>query len=297
MERDMQKESFFEKNKIVSFSIITSCMLFVGIFFIGNSQSVINMIPVLRGEVDLGNSIVITTTKNGYPILVKKDESTTSHQLRFAGDIRSNFSDLVFSLCDREGVVIDVGAHFGYRTIHFAKNLNGKGKVYAFEPNFGAFSNLRKTVVLNDLDNFAILKNIAISDYKGTTNIQDCLNTKKTPDDTLKPRNIVVDCNTLDDEMKSEQSVKLLSIDIPGSEFSILNGASDIISRSPDIVIVVAFDNNPVSKDAEQEFRKLEQNNFRFYIQNKDNVLEEIKSQDLLKQKEVVLVITRRTFK
>lgn len=295
----MQESSFFERNKVVSFSIIIACMLFIGIFFMEKSKSVINMIPILRGEVSLGNNFMITTTRNGYPILIKKDDPIVGNQLRFSGDARSNFDDVVFSLCEKGGVIIEVGAHFGYRSIHFGKFLGGNGKVYAFEPNFGVFSNLRKTVFLNELDNTVVLKNVAISDYKGTCNIDDCLTIKKLDDGTFsKPRNITVNCSTLDDEMASEmRSVKLLSIDIPGSEFAIIKGAWSIINRSPDIIMVVSFDNDPINKDAEQELKKLEQNNFNFYVPSKGSALKEVNLQELLKPQKTILVITKKTLK
>ncbi len=295
----MQESSFFERNKVVSFSIIIACMLFIGIFFMEKSKSVINMIPILRGEVSLGNNFVITTTRNGYPILIKKDDPTVGNQLRFSGDVRSIFDDIVFSLCEKGGVIIEVGAHFGYRSIHFGKFLDGNGKIYAFEPNFGVFSNLRKTIFLNELDNTVVLKNIAISDYKGTCNIDDCLSIKKLHDGTFsKPRNITVNCSTLDDEMATEmRPIKLLSIDIPGSEFSIIKGAWNIINRSPDIIMVVSFDNDPINKNAEQELKQLEQNNFNFYVSGKGSTLKEITLQELLKPQETILVITKKTLK
>jgi len=257
------------------------------------------MIPILRGEVHLGNNFVITTTKKGYPILIKKDDPIAGNQLRFSGSVRSDFEDIAFSLCKNDGITVEVGTHFGYRTIHYGKLVSEKGKVYAFEPNQVVFAKLRKTIFLNDLENVVELRDVSISNYKGTYSMVDCLTIKRMHDGSFtRPKNITVNCNTLDDEMMSEMNpISLLSINIPGSETRILQGAFDTINRSPDIAVVVAFDNRKSadSKDTEQVLRRFEENYFKFYVSDKDKTLKEVNLVELLKLKEAILVITKKS--
>jgi FkbM family methyltransferase len=251
------------------------------------------MVPTLRGEVSLGRDIVITTLKTGEPIIVKKNDGSVGNQLRFSGYVRSKFDEVVHSFHENAKIIVEVGAHFGYRTVLFGKHMEKKGKVYAFEPNIGLLSLLKKSLILNDLKDNVILKNMAISDHSGNINIIDELAIDSTR--TEQPRYVVVNCNTLDDEMKSEENpIDLLSIDIPGSEFSILRGSYKMIDRSPNIVIVVAFDNDPVSKDAPAELQKLANMGFYFYCYDNQRLLTKLNITELLQQKEVILVITKK---
>jgi hypothetical protein len=153
---------------------------------------------------------------------------------------------------------------------------------------------LKKTIALNDIEHIVVAKNMAIADYKGTYGISDCLSIMKTADGTFtKPRKIMVNCNTLDSEM-DKKSVDLLCIDIPESEFAILNGSSYLIDRSPDIIIVMSFDNDPPSQSARKVLKNLEKKNFKFYIGDKKCNFKLSNIEEVLKEKEMILIITRK---
>lgn len=286
---------FFGRNKPVSLAIIIACMLFIGIFFLEKSRIIISLIPTFRGEVSLPNNMVITTTKSGYPIIIKKDDPKVG-AVRFSGEVRSNFDRVVHNLYSSNSVIIEVGSHFGERTVEFGNRVKRGGKVYAFEANFGIFSNLRKSIILNDLEHTVFLKNVAIYDYKGSIDIRDNLSLRSQEHaKAIRSRLITVDCNTLDSEMAFEEgAVDLLSIDIPELEFQILKGSTNVIDRSPNIVIVISFDNDPPFKNAHEELEKFRTKGFKFYIAENKGSLKLIKIDELLKKKEVILIITKK---
>ncbi|MDR1982580.1 MAG: FkbM family methyltransferase [Holosporaceae bacterium] len=295
---EKQETSFFSRNKLVSISIIIACMLFLGIFIMEKSQSVINMVPMLRGEISFEDGFSITTTKNRYPILIKKDDPFIGSQLRFSGDVKSIFSETAISLAQNDEIVVEIGAHFGYNVLNIAKKTKGLRKYYAFEPNCGVLSCLRKSVVLNDLDDIVVLRDVAISDEKKSFPIDDCLSVTKTPrGEYTKPRTIIVNSNTLDDELENEPltSISMLLIDIPGSEFSILKGAEKIIANSPDIKIIISFNNKASSEyfDIENELKKMEQQGFIFYLVETLNNYTQVNIPDILSKKEVVIIMTK----
>jgi FkbM family methyltransferase len=291
-----EKTSFFDKNKTAAYGIIIASLLFVCIYFLEGSKTIVEFVPILRGEVELGDGLVITTTKYHRPIIIKKDDAFVG-QLRFSGEIRSNFDRIIRNLYNEGDIIVEVGAHFGARTINFADRVKKNGKVYAFEPNFDVFSKLKKTIILNDLEYSVSLKDVAISDTIGMIEIEDCLSISKKEDGTYTtPRNITTKCSTLDAEVDRhvQNSINLLAIDIPGSEFSILRGALNILDKSRDIIIVLLFDNDPPVTNAEKEFKKLEKMGFKFYLSDEHDRLSSVALKDLLNQKEVVLVISRK---
>ena len=284
------------KNKVISLSIIISCILFVIILALEKTKMIFKLVPMFRGEVAV-NNFVITTTSDGSPILINKDDPNVGGQLRVFGTIRSNFNNVISSFYNDNSVVIEVGPQFGYNTIPLAKGLKDNGKVYAFEANSRVCSALRKTLVLNNIDDKVTIKDIAISDHKGSCDIPDCISIRELADGTYsEPRIFSAHCNTLDEEMMDEnRPVDLIAVDIPDMEIPILRSCESIIDRSPDIVLVLTFDNDPVDSGAETEFTKLKAKGLKFYKATEKNKYTRIDTvDDLLKEKNIILIITRR---
>ncbi|MDR0631992.1 MAG: FkbM family methyltransferase [Holosporaceae bacterium] len=292
-----QEGSFFGGNKIVLFAVIVTSLLFVIVLFIEKSKSVKNMIPMIRGEVSISKDFSITTTKDKFPIIIKKKDPTIGKKLRFSGNVESVFLKTAVSLMKKNDTIVEVGAHFGYNTISIAKKLDNSGKYYAFEPNGTVFSCLRKSVVLNDLSEIVVLKNLAIADKVYSFPIKDCLSKKKSSDGHYtKTREVIVNSSTLDRELAEEhRPISLLLIDIPGLEFSIIKGAETIIANSHDIEIVVYFDRARSAKnfDLETEFQRMKNMGFNFYIAKEANNYEKADISNILSRNESVIVMTR----
>jgi FkbM family methyltransferase len=72
-------------------------------------------------------------------------------------------------------VVYDIGANVGAYSLLIAKRLNGKGRVYAFEPSFSTFAQLCGNIALNDCSQtvspmyLALSDKTAIEDFKYTS--------------------------------------------------------------------------------------------------------------------------------
>lgn len=68
----------------------------------------------------------------------------------------------------REGdVVYDIGANVGAYSLLIAKHLNGKGKVYAFEPSFSTFAQLCGNVALNRCGQTVSPMYVALAEHTG----------------------------------------------------------------------------------------------------------------------------------
>ncbi|MDR0968066.1 MAG: FkbM family methyltransferase [Holosporaceae bacterium] len=296
-----EKKSFFARNITVATAIITACFLFITSYFIEKSQTIANIIPTLRGEVPLENGFAITITKKGYPILIKKDDPIVGRKLRFTGEVNSLFSEVAFLLAQTNDVIAEVGAHFGYNAVTIGKKIKGTGKYYAFEPNHTALSCLRKSVVLNNLEEVVNLKNVAICDGKKRMTIDDCLSAVKTRDGKYATfRTISVEGDSIDEELFAEpKPISLLLVDLPGLEFPIIRGADRTLAKSDDIKILISFSLTESSKncDVKSELSKLEEQGFKFYIAKNAYTYERTETSDILNLKEAVIIITKKELK
>jgi FkbM family methyltransferase len=293
------KRGFFSKNKTIVAAVCVAFAFLLINYFIEKAKFVQNAVPTLRGEVQLENGFSITTTRNGYPILIKKDDPFIGSKLRFSGSVKSLFAETAISLVRSDEIVAEVGAHFGYNAINIGKKMNGKGKYYAFEPNGTALGCMKKSVALNDLEGIIVPRNVAISDSKRTVVIEDCLSAIKTPrGNYVNARTMSVEGDTIDGEMSDaneSRPLSLLLIDVPGLEFPILKGAEKTIEKSKSITIVVSFDNAESSKsfDVKNELNKLKERGFKFYIAESYNNYKLAEISDVLAKKEAVIIMTR----
>lgn len=290
-------ELSFLKNRVILFAIMVLVVLFLVTLAIEKTKLMFNtVVPMIRGEVNM-KDFVITTTKEGAPIVINKTENEEGDQLRSYGIVHSHFNDIVSTFSDNNSVVVEIGSHFGYNTIRLAKNLRYGGKVYAFEANGKIYSALRKSLILNDLDNVVVMKNIAISDHIGFCDVPDCTSTKKLPDGShTKPKIFSAKCCTIDEELINEdRPVDLIVADVHGIEIPILISCENIIERSPNIVIIFTFDNENPDPRTKTEFTNLENKGMKFFISDKKNKYTQMTSIDeLMEKKEVTLIVTRR---
>lgn len=133
----------------------------------------------------------------------------------------------------KEGMtVIDVGANIGITTVTIAKEIGGKGKVYAFEPLRGYFDVLKRNLSANGLENVEAFE-LALVDGVGrvdfyenelSSSIVSRGSTKKT----------IVAATTLDNFL-SEQNVEridLINMDCEGSELLALKGAERTLRKN-----------------------------------------------------------------
>src|SRR5215208_2684978 len=153
-------------------------------------------------------------------------------------------------------IVVDIGAHMGRYTIIASKRVGTNGKVVAIEAHPGNFEMLNRNIKLNKLANVISL-NYAV--YSKETKIKLYL-----PDEesgytiyhTLMERTgkkfVEIDAITLDYLLlqlnvisgvgvKEEEAVEVnwIKIDVEGAEFEVLKGASNVLSKSKDIALLM----------------------------------------------------------
>src|ERR687892_2333506 len=155
----------------------------------------------------------------------------------------------------KEGdVVVDIGAHIGRYTIISSKRVGANGKVVAIEADPGNFEMLNRNIKLNKLANVIPL-NYAV--YSKETKIKLYLpgeesgytiyNTIMSNRARNEEKFVEVNANTLDYLLQSkgikEEQVNWIKIDVEGAEFEVLKGATNVLSKSKDISLLIELHN------------------------------------------------------
>jgi FkbM family methyltransferase len=198
----------------------------------------------------LGNpvSLKISVPKYNYKVLcpIKKEE--IMHMTIREDHIIEHFTP-------KQGdVVVDIGAHMGRYTIIGAKRVGTKGKIVAIEANPSNFEMLNRNIKLNRLTNIISLNNAVYSKetkiklYLPGEELGDTIYNTIVSDRAKKEDKFVeVSANTLDYLLQSkgieQEQVNWIKIDVEGAEFEVLKGATNILSNSKDIALLIEIHN------------------------------------------------------
>jgi len=136
--------------------------------------------------------------------------------------------------------VVDVGANQGIYTLTLA-GLARPGRVFAFEPEPILFRQLVANVQENKADN-VVCHPVAISRQAGRLSLQAGKMHSGNNRIVQQPRSdsIEVAAATLD-ELFADKVVDFLKIDVQGWEAEALAGATDVLQRTRDIILMCEF--------------------------------------------------------
>ena len=172
--------------------------------------------------------------------------------------------DIIERFTPKEGdIVVDIGAHVGRYAIIASKRVGANGKVIAIEASPLNFEMLNRNTNINQLTNIISLNYAA---YSKETKINLYLPAKEkgftiyntvmvgraqTEEDSF----VTVNANTIDNLLlllqQQEQNgighanINWIKIDVEGAELEVLKGASDILSKSKNIALLIEIHNLP----------------------------------------------------
>ena len=150
----------------------------------------------------------------------------------------SNLVKIFNTHVGKDDAVIDAGAYIGLHTFYLASLAK---KVYSFEGQPLISECVKKSLVELKIKN-VIHKNIALGDYIGDTYIH----TNNDGDASLEgirdhkfEDKYPVKVSTIDHLIK--EKIKLIKIDVEGSEWEVINGAMNLIERDRPYIILETF--------------------------------------------------------
>ncbi len=159
--------------------------------------------------------------------------------------------------------VIDIGANVGTFSLAAARAAGPRGKVHSFEPHPRIYSYLLANVRLNSYKTIRV-QNLAI----GNKNERRRLSDERSDDinHLVDNNGVPVAMRTLDSLFPGSQRLSLLKIDVEGYELYVLQGASQLLSRT-DCVYIESYGPNlrRYGFTTEDLRRKLVAAGFRLY--------------------------------
>jgi FkbM family methyltransferase len=150
--------------------------------------------------------------------------------------------------------VIDIGAHIGHYTIIASKRVGLNGQVVAIEADPNNFEMLNRNIELNKLTNVIALNYAVYSRpakiklyLAGQESGHTIYSTVMSDRAQSEEKFVDVEANTLDLLLQSngikQEDVNWIKIDVEGAEYEVLKGATNILSKSKDISLLIEIHN------------------------------------------------------
>jgi FkbM family methyltransferase len=164
--------------------------------------------------------------------------------------------DIIERFLPKQGdIVVDIGAHMGRYTIISSKRVGANGKVVAIEAHPGNFEMLNSNIKLNQLTNVIPLNYAAYSketkiklyvpdEESGYTiyhTLMERTGKKFVEIDAITLDYLLLQLNVISGVGVEEEAVEVnwIKIDVEGAEFEVLKGASNVLSKSKDIALLM----------------------------------------------------------
>ena len=195
--------------------------------------------PFLRSVLGANSDCDLEVTRQGLRWCLNPSDFVQSH-LYWTAEYES-WDVLQLSQWVHPGaVVFDVGASFGYYSITLASAMEGKGRVYAFEPCKTTFGRLRTNIVLNHLE--SIIESIprGLSEKSGVAYLNGVDGNSGAAALSAQARGEAIELDTLDHfcEVNKVRRLDVIKIDVEGSELRVIEGGRTTLSRHQPTVMV-----------------------------------------------------------
>jgi len=189
---------------------------------------------------------VLATEVEGLIVGVPGDEWRAAAYHAFRGAMEPGLTKYFRTLIKPGNVVVDVGANVGFYTLLAAQLLQGKGRIYSFEPAPRTYKLLKDNVQVNGFlePGMICLHQLAVTDRSGRSRLSvfdgDCAHNTLFSDG-LADREIEVSTTPLDEIPGAQERVDLVKIDAQGAEPLVVRGMWRLVERNPGIRIVLEF--------------------------------------------------------
>lgn len=199
-----------------------------------------------RVAVHCDHGTVLIKTAVGYVLCDDSDHAVLA-TLIDAGELEPGTRRLIERFLKPGDVFVDVGANLGMISLAAARAMQGKGKIFTFEPFAPTKALLEKTFWLNGFSSILESHGAAVSSrgghtrlFLGTTSGHHSIFPLDTSA-TDATQHVDVPVVTLDDALPAQQQVTLLKIDAEGAELDVINGALATQANNPDMGLIVEF--------------------------------------------------------
>lgn len=179
--------------------------------------------------------------------IIYKNQTLVKYKKSFEYSTLELFSALI----KKGDVILDVGANSGLYSIFYSKLTGAEGKIYAFEPDPGTHSMLKKNLELNNCSNVKIY-DFALSDKESKIEMMSYsieeINLKENdsfkyikevPADKITTGAGYISAYRLDDieEFRNLPRIDIIKIDVEGAELLVMEGSRKTILKYKPVII------------------------------------------------------------
>ena len=186
---------------------------------------------------------VLSRTPWGWLLHPVEDLALLVGMLDGGGFHESGTRRVLQCLLEPGDVCVDAGAHIGLLTVVMAHAVLPAGRVIAIEPTPRLAALLRRTAVLNNMQELVAVEACALGreDGTGLLSTDTSMMNSSLVSLTTATGAIDVTVRRLDSLIAPDTKVTLAKLDVEGAELEALAGMSRVIADSPDIARIVEF--------------------------------------------------------
>lgn len=112
-----------------------------------------------------GRHQIIVNTQLGFPLVIDKRDGIVGWHLLDSGLWEKHITQVLNRLVAKGDTVIEVGANYGYHTIHLSQLIGDSGKLFTYEANDEVCTILNKNIILNDTQHNTHMSCSAVTDH------------------------------------------------------------------------------------------------------------------------------------
>lgn len=195
-----------------------------------------------RNYYPLNDGWGLTQLDTGQNFFVNTVDRNITPWIIMGGHWEPNVERVMMSYAQPGMSVIDIGAHFGYYTIKLGTKIGGSGKLLAFEPNPEVNAVCLENIKINALSGHVRLHNHALGDASATATLTRSHSNMASANligEQDADFSVEVEVKRLDDVVEPDFTADLIKLDAEGYEKRILDGAADLLRRSPEAAIMI----------------------------------------------------------
>jgi FkbM family methyltransferase len=247
---------------------------------------------------------VLLRSQVGYVVCSDADYAVIAGLLE-SGELEPGTRQLIERVLAPGDVFVDVGANLGLMSLAAGHAMQGKGKIFAFEPFQQTCAMLARSFWINGLRHMTQIHEAAVSDRNGRATLflgeTSGHHSIFALDETApaSARQIEVDLVALDSVLPSDLAITLIKIDVEGAELDVVRGASGTLQRNENVALIAEFGPSHLRRtghDVDEWLGVFEKLGYRFRrISEETGALENITRNQLLAAESTNLFFARPT--